>query len=111
MLADIRPPDLLLMLAVFTLSLVLGLICILLLLSQRQHADAANTLFFLLLLAAATAVVVLPALKMHGSYSAMERLLLLLLHLANLLLTVAFIRPRLRLLAAIHQLRTRSRPE
>lgn len=106
MLADAGPPTLLLMLGVFVFSLVFGLICLLLFLSQRQYADALKTLLYLLLLAATTTVVVFPALRMHGSFAHMERLQLLGLHLANLLLMVGFIRSRLRLLSVIHKRRT-----
>jgi len=103
MLADIGPSVLLLMLAVFAFSVVFGLICMLLLLTQRQRIEALKTLFYLLLLTASTAAVVLPTLKMHGSYSDTERLLLLLSHLANLLLMAGFIRSRFRLIAAIRK--------
>lgn len=103
MLNDIGPPLLIFMLAVFVFSVVFGLICLLLLLSQGQRGDALKTLLYLLLLAAFTAVVVYPTLRMHGSFSSIERLLLLLLHLANLMLMTVFIRSRLRLIADIHK--------
>ena len=98
MLADLGLPILLLMLGLLALNLLFGLVAMLLYLSRRHPADAARTFLYLLIITASSAASTYPTLRMHGSFSDMDRLLLLGWHLGNVLAMLLFLASRLRLI-------------
>lgn len=87
------------MLAMYALSVVYGVIFAIVYLMKKLGMHAARTIAYVLLLGMTTALSAAPFLKMHGSYSDMERLLIISFCVANIILMILFAITRVKVLA------------
>ena len=87
------------MLAMYALTVVYGLSFAIVYVTKKMGTHAVRTIAYVILLALTTALSALPFLKMHGSYSDMDRWLIILLCLANIILMLVFAISRVKVLS------------
>lgn len=86
------------MLAMYALSVVYGVIFSIVYMVKKLGMDAVRTIAYVLLLGITNLLSAIPFLKMHGSYSDMERLVIIAFCVTNILLMIIFAISRVKVL-------------
>jgi hypothetical protein len=90
MLGDLGLGVLLFMLSMYALTVVYGLVFAIVYVVKKMGRLAVRTIAYIFLLGMTTALCATPFLKMHGSYSDTDRILIILFCLINIFLMVLF---------------------
>lgn len=99
------------MLAMYALNVLYGVIFTIVYLVKKMGMDAAKTIAYVILLGMTTALIAAAFLKMHGSYSDMERLMIILLCVVNIILMIIFAITRVKVLAKAANQTSQDTPE
>jgi hypothetical protein len=90
MLRDVLLSVLLFMLSMYALTILYGVVFAIVYATKKMYRHVANTIAYVILLGLTTAMCALPFLKMHGNYSDMERVFILLFCILNIFLMILF---------------------
>ena len=101
MLAKIGIFVLIIMIISYIITATFGVYCAGLHLVKKHIGRAIRTMLYLLLLIGTTIICIVPFLRMHGSYDDIDRLIIIFLCLANILLMAFFIKTRIKILREI----------
>ena len=99
MLGEIGISILVLMLFVFALNAVFGIIVSIVLATKRMYTQSVKSIIYLIGLGVTTILASLPFLRMHGSYSDLDRVLIIVFCLFNIALILVYIVTRLKALS------------
>jgi len=98
MLEGIAVSILVIMLSAFAISAVFGILISLVFLIKKMYSNFLKAIIYLFFLGITTILTSLPFLKMHGSYSDTDRILMIAFCLMNIALIVLYLVTRIRIL-------------